>query len=330
MKRYLLIFLAAAFSLKASAQADFQRTAKGTMYKMFTHNTGDRIKVGDIVTFNAIQKTDKDSVLISTYKAGKPAMIKVEATGDMMDIFPLLTVHDSILVKVPTDTIFKNQEASRPPFFPKGSNLMITIHVEKVQPFEAFMAEQKAAQEKMAADEAVLANKYIADKKLNLITTASGLKYKVTQAGTKPKPVAGDTVYVNYTGRNLEGKIFDSSYEAIAKGAGLQQPGRTYEPISFALGTEGIIPGWQEAIALLNVGSKATLVIPSKLAYGANGAGADIPPYSTLVFDIELVKAVHPKGAAPTTAVKKPVAKKTVKKTTTTVKKTSVATKKKQ
>lgn len=324
------MLLVAAFSLKASAQADFQRTAKGSLYKLFTHNTGDRVKVGDIVTFNVIQKTDKDSVLFSSYAANKPAMIKVEESGDMMDIFPLLTVHDSILVKVPTDTIFKNQEASRPPFFPKGSNLMIAIHVEKVQSFESFMAERKAAEEKLATDEAANANKYIAGKKLNLITTASGLKYKINQVGTKPKPVAGDTVYVNYTGRNLDGKIFDSSYEEIAKGAGLQQPGRTYEPISFALGTQGIIPGWQEAIALLNGGSKATLVIPSKLAYGASGAGADIPPYSTLVFDIDLVKVVHPKGAKPAAVTKKPVAKGPVKKTTTATKKTSVATKKKQ
>lgn len=330
MKRYLLILLAAAFGLKANAQADFQHTAKGTTYKLLNHNTGDRIKVGDIVTFNVIQKTDKDSVLYSSYAANKPAMIKVEETGDMMDIFPLLTLHDSVLVKVPTDTIFKNQEASRPPFFPKGSSLLIVVHVEKVQPFESFMAERKAAEERLATDEVERANKYIADKKLNLITTASGLKYKVTQIGTKPKPVIGDTVYVNYIGRNLDGKVFDSSYEAIAKGAGLQQPGRTYEPISFALGTEGIIPGWQEAILLLNVGSKATLVIPSKLAYGANGAGADIAPYSTLVFDIEVVKAVHPKGAAPAATAKKPAAKKTIKRTITTVKKSGINAKKKQ
>lgn len=333
MKKYLLILLVAAFGLKADAQDDFQHTPKGTTYKLFTHNTGDRIKVGDIVTFNVIQKTDKDSVLYSSYAANKPAMVKVEATGDMMDIFPLLTVNDSVLVKIPTDTIYKGHDESRPPFFPKGSSLLILLHVDKVQSFESFMAERKAAEDKLAAEETARADKYIADKKLKLITTASGLKYQIIQAGTKPKPVAGDTVYVNYVGRTLDGKIFDSSYETVAKGAGLQQPGRTYEPISFALGTEGIIPGWQEAIALLNEGSKATLVIPSKLAYGANAAGPDIPPYSTLVFDIELVKVVHPKPVKPVgsaTSTKKPIARKTPKKATTATKKTAVATKKKQ
>jgi len=330
MKKYLLILFTAAFGLKASAQDGFQRTAKGTFYKMFTHNTGDRIKVGDLITINVIQKTDKDSVLFSSYQAKRPAYVKVEEAGDMMDIFPLLTQGDSILVKVPTDTIYKGHDDARPPFFPKGSSLLITVHVEKVQTLESFMAERKAADAKVAAEESVNADKYIADKGLKLTTTASGLKYQIIQMGTRPKPVAGDTVYVNYTGRRLDGKIFDSSYESVAKEAGLQQPGRTYEPINFVLGTEGIIPGWQEAIALLNGGSKALLVIPSKLAYGPNAMGADIPAYSTLVFDIDLVKVVHPKAVKPAvTAAKKPAAKVAVKKAAT-VKKTSIATKKKQ
>lgn len=331
MKRYLLILLVAAFGLTANAQDNFQRTSKGTMYKLFTHNTGDRIKAGDIVTFNVIQKTDKDSILYSSYAAHKPAMAKVEATGDMMDIFPLLTVNDSVLVKVPTDTIYKGHDEARPPFFPKGSSLLIVLHIDKVQSLEAFTAESKAAEDKLAAEETAHADKYIADKKLKLITTASGLKYQIIQAGTKPKPVAGDTVYVDYVGRTLENKVFDSSYEAVAKAAGLQQPGRTYEPISFVLGTQGIIPGWQEGIALLNEGTKATFVIPSKLAYGANAAGEDIPPYSTLVFDIDLVKVVHPKAKPAAAAVKKPGAKKKIAtKGATPVKKKAVVTKKKQ
>ncbi|GAA4094822.1 FKBP-type peptidyl-prolyl cis-trans isomerase [Mucilaginibacter panaciglaebae] len=331
MKRYLLFLLVATFGLKASAQDDFQRTPKGTMYKLYTHNTSERIKVGDIVTFNVIQKTDKDSVLYSSYASHKPALVKVEAAGDMMDIFPLLTVNDSVLVKVPTDTIYKGHDEARPPFFPKGSSLLILLHIDKVQSFESFTAERKAAEDKLAAEEAVNAEKYIADKKLKLTTTASGLKYQIIQAGTKPKPVAGDTVYVNYVGHTLENKIFDSSYETVAKAAGLQQPGRTYEPLSFVLGTQGIIPGWQEGIALINEGTKATFVIPSKLAYGANAAGPDIPPYSTLVFDIDLVKVVHPKTKPATTVVKKPATKKkTTTKKITTTKKTAVATKKKQ
>jgi len=173
---------------------------------------------------------------------------------------------------------------------------------------DAFMAEVKQA-------EITGANKYIADHKLNLQTTASGLKYVITQPSTKRKALKGDTLLVNYAGRGLDDKVFDSSIEAIAKGAGLQQPGRTYEPLQVVLGTDGIIAGWDEGLLLLNEGSKAIFVIPSNLAYGAQGQGADIKPFSTLVFDIELVKikpAKHAAAPAAKAAARKPVYKKKV------------------
>jgi FKBP-type peptidyl-prolyl cis-trans isomerase len=223
-----------------------------------------------------------------------------------MEVFPLLTVGDSVLVKVPTDSLFKGHDDKRPAFFPKGSNLDFTIKILKAQSMDAFMAE-------IMATEVNAANKYIADHKLNLQTTASGLKYVITQPSTKPKPQKGDTLMVNYAGRSLDDKVFDSSIEAIAKGAGLQQPGRTYEPIEVIVGTGGVIPGWDEGLLLLNEGSKATFVIPSSLAYGAQGQGGDIKPFSTLVFDVELVKikpAKHAAAPAAKAPVKKPVYKK--------------------
>jgi FKBP-type peptidyl-prolyl cis-trans isomerase FkpA len=121
---------------------------------------------------------------------------------------------------------------------------------------------------------------------------------------------------VNYAGRNLDGTLFDSSIESVAKAGGLQQPGRTYEPLQVVIGTDSIIPGWNEGLLLLNEGSKATLIIPSALAYGAQGQG-DIKPYSTLVFDVELVKVKPAKHPVPKPVVKK----KRVYKKTSTVKK---------
>src|SRR5690606_16448911 len=133
-------------------------------------------------------------------------------------------------------------------------------------------------------------DKYIADQKLKPETTASGLKYIITKASKKAKPVSGDTIWVNYTGRTIDGKVFDSSIEEEAKKAGLEQPGRTYEPISFVLGEGQVVRGWDEGLALLNEGSQAKFLIPSDLAYGPRGAGEDIKPFSSLIFDVELVK----------------------------------------
>ncbi|MBC7400468.1 MAG: FKBP-type peptidyl-prolyl cis-trans isomerase [Mucilaginibacter sp.] len=244
----------------------------------------------------------------------------------------MLTLNDSVIVKVPTDTIFKAQEDHRPPFLPKGSNLVILLKIIKVQSLAEAMAERDkamaAAKEeaaKMDVQEAVVIDKYVADHKLAVSTTTSGIKFKITKLGIKPKPAVGDTVVVNYAGHTLAGKVFDTSIESVAKAAGLQQPGRVYEPLTFVIGGQGIIAGWQEGLQLVNEGGKAMLIIPSKLAYGPNPSGPDLPAFSTLIFDIDLIKVNRAKTVALgiKAAAKKPVAKKAA------VKK-SVATKKKQ
>ncbi|MCZ4225152.1 FKBP-type peptidyl-prolyl cis-trans isomerase [Pedobacter rhodius] len=113
-------------------------------------------------------------------------------------------------------------------------------------------------------------------KRAGVKTTASGLQYEVLTAGTGAKPTAAtDSVLVNYKGTLLNGKQFDSSYD---RG----------EPISFPLNR--VIPGWTEGVQLMNTGSKYKLFVPYNLAYGERGYGPDIPPYSTLIFEIELLK----------------------------------------
>jgi FKBP-type peptidyl-prolyl cis-trans isomerase FkpA len=303
-----------------SASAQFKTTAKGAQYQIISNNPGAKIKLTDVVTFNAIQKTDVDSVLFSTYQQGQPIKTQIRQSNnvaDLMEIFPLLSVNDSVLVKVPVDSVFKGHEAEMPPMFKKGSNIVFNIKVIQSQSMEAAMAERNAAMEKVkaegekvkAAESATIGN-YIAKNHILAKSTPSGLKYVVKTVGIKPKPLNGDTVYVNYTGHTLDGKVFDTSIEADAKAAGLQQPGRTYEPINFALGTGRVIQGWEEGLALLNEGSKAQFIIPSALAYGDHAMGADIKPYSTLIFDLELVKVVRVKHAAVKPVAKTPLKKK--------------------
>ena len=105
--------------------------------------------------------------------------------------------------------------------------------------------------------------------------TTSGLQYMVLKEGTGAKPGAEDTVTVHYTGKLLDGTVFDSSVE---RG----------EPASFPL--NAVIPGWTEGLQLMSEGSKYRLFIPSELAYGSKGAGDKILPNATLIFDVELIK----------------------------------------
>lgn len=115
-------------------------------------------------------------------------------------------------------------------------------------------------------------------RKLNTeYTTPSGLKYKITEAGTGKKVEAGDKVTVHYTGRLTNGTKFDSSKDRN-------------QPFSFKVGSGQVIKGWDEGLALLHVGDKATLTIPAQLGYGQSDLGT-IPPNSTLIFDIEVLDA---------------------------------------
>lgn len=313
MKFKLLIALSlviASVSTFAQGNEGFQRLPNGVQYKIFTPNTGTRIKLNDVITFNFIQKTDKDSVLFSSFDAGRPVTLAVQPSrniSDLMYFFPLLSVKDSALVKVPSDSLFTDSSMQRPPFFPKGSSLQFVIRVEKVQSMDQAIAEQQRLMDSLKTAEATKLEKYITDRGLKMTKTASGLRYSITRPSVKVRPLAGDTVLVNYTGRTLDGKVFDSSIEADAKKAGLEQPGRTYEPISVVVGQGQVIKGWDEGLLLLNEGSKASFLIPSDLAYGPRGAGNDIAPFSSLLFDVELVKVKPAKkaGSSSATSAKK-------------------------
>ncbi|MDQ8935913.1 FKBP-type peptidyl-prolyl cis-trans isomerase [Acinetobacter rudis] len=120
------------------------------------------------------------------------------------------------------------------------------------------------------------AEKFLSEnaKKPGVITTASGLQYKVIKEGTGKQPTADSMVTVHYTGKLINGTEFDSSY-------------KRNEPAVFPL--KGVIPGWTEGLQLMKEGGKATLYIPAKLGYGAQSS-AQIPANSTLIFDVELVK----------------------------------------
>ncbi|MBP3535815.1 MAG: FKBP-type peptidyl-prolyl cis-trans isomerase [Muribaculaceae bacterium] len=117
-------------------------------------------------------------------------------------------------------------------------------------------------------------------KRPEIITTPSGLQYEVLTEGNGPRPAAGDQVKVHYTGRLIDGTVFDSSVE---RG----------EPATF--GVTQVIPGWVEALQLMPAGSKWRLHIPSALAYGPQGAGGIIGPNSTLIFDVELLEVIGKK-----------------------------------
>ena len=148
------------------------------------------------------------------------------------------------------------------------NDLMLSVQKLQQQAAEAQQAKFKAVEE---AGKAFLAENA---KKEGVHTTDSGLQYEIITEGTGAKPAATDKVRVHYTGTLPDGTVFDSS---VSRG----------QPAEFLV--NGVIRGWVEALQMMPVGSKWKLTIPHELAYGEGGAGAAIPPYSPLVFEVELL-----------------------------------------
>lgn len=146
-----------------------------------------------------------------------------------------------------------------------------------VQKFFAEVSKVEGDKNQKAGEEFLTANK----AKAGVVTLPSGLQYEIIKAGTGPKPKAEDQVECNYEGTTIDGVVFDSS---IKRG----------KPATFPVNR--VIPGWTEALQLMPVGSKWKLYIPSALAYGERGAGKDIKPNSTLIFEVELLNIVKPEA----------------------------------
>jgi len=161
----------------------------------------------------------------------------------------------------------------------EGQETRFTMNeaVERVQTaLTAAMAEQ-AEYNRQKEDEFLAAN----GKRPGITTTASGLQYEVLTEGTGARPEPTDFVIVHYRGALIDGVIFDSTYDWD-------------EPAEFPL--EAVIHGWSEGIQLMRIGGKSRLYIPSKLAYGSQGAGAEIPPNATLIFEVELLDVYSSSG----------------------------------
>lgn len=141
---------------------------------------------------------------------------------------------------------------------------------QNVQKFFAEVSKAEGEKNLKAGEDFLAENK----TKPGVVTLPSGLQYEIIKAGNGPKPTATDKVKCNYEGKTIDGTVFDSSY-------------KRGEPAVFPV--NGVIPGWTEALQLMPVGSKWKLFIPANLAYGERGAGRDIKPNSTLIFEVELL-----------------------------------------
>jgi FKBP-type peptidyl-prolyl cis-trans isomerase len=280
LKIIIACLLFASFAQAQKAVKYSKSKTTGLSYVMHKSNKGPKLKLDDVVTLNLKYITSKDSLVFDSWKMGKPIQLKIAKSsfkGDLMDGLTLLTVGDSASFLINADSLFtKTFGAPRPAFIDSSSFLSFTVKVISTTTDAALKAEELKAEKENAMKENEIIAKYIADKQMTPSKSSSGLMYIISEPGAGEQAQAGKTVKVHYTGRLLDGTKFDSSLDRN-------------EPIEFKLGQGMVIKGWDEGIALLKVGGKALLIIPSDLAYGSRGAGGVIPPFSPLTFEVELV-----------------------------------------
>lgn len=265
-------------SFSSCKHKGFKKDRKTGIYYQFygdIHDTAAMPKTGDLVGIlfslragdsTLIPMMPNEMIMDSLYK------------GDIYAAIRMMHVGDSATFILDGVEFFKHfMQDTVYPFGkdPLYADIKLYGHMPKVQ-FEKMRAEYETQMREQQAKEVSDIKDYIAKKKISVQPTEEGIYIVTTKKGSGNQPQPMQTVKVHYTGKFLNDTVFDSS---VQRG----------EPFSFVLGARQVIPGWEVAVSKMHVGEKATVLIPSEYAYGERG-NYGIPPFSPLVFDIELLE----------------------------------------
>jgi FKBP-type peptidyl-prolyl cis-trans isomerase len=284
----------------------YDKSESGLYTKFYTHDEkGVMPKEGDVMQVVLSVKTDKDSVLFDSKdpKQNRQGLtyvefplMKSEFKGSFEEALSTMAVGDSASFLINIDSMYKGKDM--PPFLKKGTMLTYEAKLQKITGKEEVekgrqkqMEEQKIMMETRKNEEGKVLAKYLEDNKITVKPTESGLYFIEKTKGKGPHPKDGEKIKANYTGRLLDGTVFDTNNEAEAKKANLYDQRRPYEPVDFTIGQ--LVPGMNEALKMMSAGGKAIIVLPSSLAYGERGGGP-IPPYSPMMFEVEIVSIEAP------------------------------------
>ncbi len=293
----ILIVLVLAVLISCNPSPESFTTSKGTQVSYFESGNGD-FPADSLVGLFCIGYETEDGKVMMEADFENPLALQITPNnvaqqGELYEILSRLRTGDSVGFELVAAELFeKTFRAPLPDSIAPDSKIRFKISfLDQLSETGYYAwAEEKAkadAEKQLVIDDEIL-DTYMAENNVSIQKTETGLRYVITEEGSGAKPQNGQTVQVNYAGWLLNGPYFDTSIESVAREQGLYQEGRPYQPFSFILGQGRVIKGWDEGIALLNVGSKARLYIPSSLGYGSRGSGI-IKPNSILVFDVELV-----------------------------------------
>jgi len=274
----------------------------GVQYRFFKHNeSGSKPKIGDFVRAVLVNETENDSVLYNSAKRGGDStgaiMVELQKrfSGCLEQGLTLMSVGDSAEFKVSADSLAAmnshGHKGKLPPFIKEGSSLHFYVKLVEIKSAEQMNAEREKMRAKYMAEmethraaEPGLIAKYLEDNKYTAKPSADSLFFLMREGKGGKAIKDGDSVYVKYTLMLLDNTVIETSDHG---------PGHTSMP--FVYHTQmSFIKGWVEAMASLHEGEKTRILLPSSIAYGAQGSQR-IQPYTPLVFDLEITKVISPK-----------------------------------
>lgn len=293
-------------ALLMAACSSTKETKSGYKYNVVRAGDGKLPATGQILILNMSFKDSKDSIWSDSRTAEYPTMVQKQDSvpqGDfVLEVFQMLTKGDSVTFQVSTKDLFdKTFKSPVPPGVDTTGVFTFEIGVTDVISEEdarklqseimAKLGEKEAIKQKeQLGIDTVIIDTYLKEKSIVAQKTASGLRYVIDKQGKGENAKQGQTVRVNYTGFVLEGPCVDSSIESVARANNVYNEARApYEPLEVVLGYRQVMQGWEEALTLMNKGSKMTVYIPSGLAYGPQQRSEVILPNSVLWFEMEVV-----------------------------------------
>lgn len=271
----------------------YKKTKSGLVYKFIECNKdAQQLKIGDVLVGTCTMRLD-DSILFVVDAPDRIMMVN-ETTfpGDLNEGLQMMHLGDKCIIGVSADSLHK-YGMQFPAFYKENAGMRLYYEInltdiisqeEMRQEREVYFENLRQAQEAEAEN---LAN-YVKKHNIKATPDEDGLYIIVNKKGNGQKVEIGRNVAINYTGKLLDGKVFDTSVEKVAKENGLYVDGRKYTPLEYRVGDANLIQGWQKGVINQPAGTKLTLIMPSSLAYGPVDNGP-IPANSSLIFDIEIV-----------------------------------------
>ncbi len=271
-----LLLLALASTILSCGQFKVSHEADGSKYQVHESGKGKKIKQGDLITLNLVIKASTDTVYEDTYKRKQPLTIVAQKglyQGSFETALMHLTEGDSATIFVSADSLFTNIQQPLPPGISRGTDVKFIVKINSVLTRE----EYQKSQELKRKNESKLIEDYVKKNMPGAVQGQGGVYYQVIKAGSGETIKANQVATIEYTGKFIDGKVFDSS---------VGKPGPKFE---VQVGQGAVIPGWEAVLAMMRKGEKALVVIPSSMAYGEQGSGGVIPPFATLVFEMEIL-----------------------------------------